>query len=146
MELEKIIAEAVGVRGRRSKAVERHYWDLINKFGGELALLLDADDKELGRAVPSNIAGSHSPRPRGQKLNISPGYDGAYGVIKIFKDDEVIEGRKKTNNRCYFNKQKLPKNYGEFLKPLIFFLPPFFLAVFFAAFFLAAMCITSFSF
>ena len=38
VELEKIIAEAVGVQGRRSKAVAKHYWNLINKFRGELPL------------------------------------------------------------------------------------------------------------
>ena len=93
VELEKIIAEAVGVRGRRSKAVEEHYWNLINKFGGELPLLLDAEEKELNQAVPANIAEAIR-RVRAQKMEITPGYDGEYGVIKIFKDNEVIAGRK----------------------------------------------------
>lgn len=97
VELEKIIAEAIGVRGRQSKAVAKHYWDMINKFGEELPLLLDAEEKELGRAMPANIAEAIR-RVRAQKLQISPGYDGEYGVIKIFKDDELIAGRK--------NKQK----------------------------------------
>ncbi|TAN58508.1 DNA helicase UvrD [Patescibacteria group bacterium] len=93
VELEKIIAEAVGVRGRRSKAVERHYWDLINKFGGELPLLLDAEEKELNQAVPANIVEAIR-RVRSQELQISPGYDGEYGIVKIFKDNETITGRK----------------------------------------------------
>src|SRR3990170_6572353 len=93
VELEKIIAEAVGVRGRRSKAVEEHYWNLINKFGGELPLLLDAEEKELNQAAPANIAEAIR-RVLAQEMEITPGYDGEYGVIKIFKDNEVIAGRK----------------------------------------------------
>lgn len=100
VELEKIIAEAVGVRGRRSKAVEKHYWNLINKFGGELPLLLDADEKELSRAIPANIAEAIH-RVRAQELQISPGFDGEYGVIKIFKDNEVIEGRKSQQSMLF---------------------------------------------
>ena len=93
VELEKIIAEAVGVRGRRSKAVAKHYWDLINKFGGELPLLLNAEENELRRVASAGITEAIR-RVRAQELQISPGYDGEYGVIKIFKDNEAITGRK----------------------------------------------------
>ena len=113
VELEKIIAEAVGVRGRRSKAVEEHYWNLINKFGGELPLLLDAEEKELNQAVPANIAEAIR-RVRAQKMEITPGYDGEYGVIKIFKDDEAITGRKINNQYCFKKNKNSPKIMGSF--------------------------------
>ena len=93
VELEKIIAEAVGVRGRRSKAVAKHYWDLINKFGGELPLLLNAEENELRQVASTGITEAIR-RVRAQELQISPGYDGLYGTVKIFKDNEKIEGRK----------------------------------------------------
>ena len=93
VELEKIIAEAVGVRGRRSKAVAKHYWDLINKFGGELPLLLNAEENELRQVASAGITEAIR-RVRAQELQISPGYDGLYGTVKIFKDNEKIEGRK----------------------------------------------------
>ena len=93
VELEKIIAEAVGVQGRRSKAVAKHYWNLINKFRGELPLLLDAEEKELNQTAPANIAEAIR-RVRAQELQISPGYDGLYGAIKIFKDGETTAGKK----------------------------------------------------
>lgn len=83
IELEKIIAEAMNVRGRNSKIVQKYYWPLINNVGGELPVLLDTalDDIKL---FSDKIAEAIR-RVRDKKINIKGGYDGAYGEVSIFK-------------------------------------------------------------
>ncbi|MFH1772579.1 MAG: endonuclease Q family protein [Candidatus Omnitrophota bacterium] len=90
--LDEIIAEAKGL-GKQSKAVSKTYLDLVYAFGSEFNILINAGEKELFSKAPEQIAEGIK-RIRNKELNIIPGYDGEYGIIKIFDKEE-----KKTNEQ-----------------------------------------------
>lgn len=87
VELDKIIAEALGVKSRRAKSVQAEYEKMIRLAGPELPLLLDKPLEELARfALPEIVEGLR--RVRGGELVIEPGFDGQYGAVKIFSEQE----------------------------------------------------------
>jgi uncharacterized protein (TIGR00375 family) len=80
--LEEIIAETLGV-GKASKKVQALYFDMIAKLGPELPILMDVPLTDIQVAGGDRLAEAVR-RVRAGKVSIEPGYDGAYGVIKIF--------------------------------------------------------------
>lgn len=84
--LEEIIAEAKGM-GVASKAVREEYKNLIKRLGSEFKILLEISPEQIERASSAEIAEGVS-RVRRGKVSIEPGYDGEFGRIKIFKDEE----------------------------------------------------------
>lgn len=86
--LEEIITEAFGVRSK-TKKVDAVYQKLCAGLGGELPLLLEADIAEIARFSDNRVAEGVR-RVREGMLEIAPGYDGEYGTIRIFGEDEVI--------------------------------------------------------
>jgi len=84
--LDEIVAEAKGV-GKASKQVQKEYMNLINTFGSEFNILVNVEEKELFANAPERIAQGIK-KVREKKLNILPGYDGEYGTIKIFGEEE----------------------------------------------------------
>ena len=80
--LEEIIAEALGV-GKVSKKVQALYFDMIQKLGPELPLLMAVSLKHIQTAAGDKVAEAVR-RVRTGQVTIAPGYDGVYGVIKIF--------------------------------------------------------------
>jgi len=87
VELDKIIAEAMGVKSRSSKKVIAAYNDIVSQIGTELRILLDEPLESMADKVPSRILEGIR-RVRAGELIVEPGYDGEYGRIKIFKDSE----------------------------------------------------------
>ena len=87
--LEEIIAEAFGV-GENTKQVKKEYEKLIKTFGNELKILMEINEKELKQIADPRVAEGVK-RVREGKVKIRPGYDGEYGEIKIFNDDEREE-------------------------------------------------------
>lgn len=85
--LDKIIGDALQV-GERSKAVAKEYEGLIQKFGTELSVLLDASESNLKSAADPKIAEGIL-RVREGRVKVIPGYDGEYGKISIFGDEEL---------------------------------------------------------
>jgi uncharacterized protein (TIGR00375 family) len=79
IELDKIIAQVLGVKSRKSVKVKKEYNRLISEFGSELNILMKVDLKEI---TPTNLSSAIAKVRQGQ-LTISPGYDGVYGQIKI---------------------------------------------------------------
>lgn len=85
--LDEIIAEAKGV-GKESQGVEREYRGLIAKFGNEFEILLNATEKDIRDNISERIAEGIL-RVRKGKVNIRPGFDGEYGKINIFSEEDV---------------------------------------------------------
>ncbi len=84
--LEEIIAEAKGLT-KSSVSVEREYRSLISKFGSEFEILLNAKDEDLKENISERIANGII-RVRQGKVNIRPGFDGEYGKINIFAQED----------------------------------------------------------
>ncbi|MFH0853365.1 MAG: endonuclease Q family protein [bacterium] len=87
VELDKVIAQSLGVKGRATKAVEAEYWSLVSKGGGELSVLLQTTEDELNK-MTSPVIVEGIMRLRRKQVEIIPGYDGEYGRINIFTDKE----------------------------------------------------------
>jgi len=84
--LDEIIAEARGV-GKTSIAVERDYQGYVSKFGTEFDILFRLPKEDLLKGLPSRVAEGIL-RVREGKVNIKAGFDGEYGKISIFGEDE----------------------------------------------------------
>ncbi len=84
--LDEIIAEGFGL-GTASKKVKEEYKSLIQKFGSEFNILVDAPKLELEKSIrPEVVEGIM--RVREGRLKIEPGYDGEYGKVRIFEEGE----------------------------------------------------------
>ncbi len=84
--LDEIIAEAKGV-DKKSKSVEREYLALVTEFESEYNILVNLDEKVLDSHLPERIAEGIK-RVRKRQLTILPGFDGEYGKISIFSEEE----------------------------------------------------------
>ncbi len=92
VELDKIIADALGIRGRKSKAVDKYYWKIISSLGSEFNVLLKVPIKKIEEIAGKNIAEGIS-RIRNGQVDVKPGYDGEYGRINIFKNTEIASSQ-----------------------------------------------------
>jgi len=84
--LPEIIGEAIGV-GKKSKAVDLQYQQLITAGKNEFNILLDMAIDDVREITTPRIAEAIN-RMRHKKLHILPGYDGVYGTVTIFEDNE----------------------------------------------------------
>jgi uncharacterized protein (TIGR00375 family) len=86
IQLVDILSEVLRV-GPASKKVKQTYQAVLNKLGSEFDILhtLDIDAIEQA-AVP--LLGEAVARMRRKEINIIPGYDGEYGRIRIFNEQE----------------------------------------------------------
>ena len=91
--LQEIISEINGV-GPSSKSVVYEYERLINTFGSELAILQDVPVDEISKS--STLLGEAVSRLRQGKVIKHAGYDGEYGVIRLFEENEL--GKKNAIN------------------------------------------------
>jgi ATP-dependent DNA helicase UvrD/PcrA len=84
--LPEILSEIVA-SGPASKAVEQSYHKLISSLGPELPLLQSVPLEDVGRA--SSLFGEAIKRLRAGKVVREAGYDGEYGVIRLFQEGEL---------------------------------------------------------
>lgn len=84
--LEEIIADALGV-GRDTVAVRMKYDVLVKAFDGEFNVLLSAPIDDIKQQTDERIAIGIDKMRRGD-ITVLPGYDGVFGTIKIFSDEE----------------------------------------------------------
>ena len=76
--------------GVNTKRVKRIYDKLIQEIGSELFILLEASTEKLQAVAGAAVARAIDFARRGD-IFIKPGYDGVFGVVKIFKDGESSE-------------------------------------------------------
>ena len=97
--LAEIIAACLNVKGE-SKLYSGRVWEmsmkLINKFGSEFNVLLNAPLNELKEVVPDKIAEAII-RVREGKVTIKPGYDGVYGQLILEELDKAVKPRGQTS-------------------------------------------------
>lgn len=92
VELDKIIAESLGIKSRSSAKVQLEYRNTIKLFGNEMRVLIDEPIENLEKQIAPRIAEGIK-RVRNGELIIEPGFDGQYGTVKIFS--EQVELQKK---------------------------------------------------
>jgi DNA helicase-2/ATP-dependent DNA helicase PcrA len=84
--LPEVLGEILGV-GPNSKKVMRQYGRTISRFGSEFNLLLYTELEEISRQSP--ILGEAVGRIRRGQVVRKPGFDGEYGVIRVFAEGEL---------------------------------------------------------
>lgn len=84
--LQEIIAEAIGspIASPKTQAL---YLRLTEQFGGEFKVLLEASTGEISGAAGERVAMGVD-KVRRRDIVIDPGYDGVFGVVKIWKEGE----------------------------------------------------------
>jgi uncharacterized protein (TIGR00375 family) len=87
--LKTIVAEALGV-GEVSKKVKASYDNLINNFPSEFEILLDTPIDDIKKVAGEHLAEGIR-RARMGEVNITPGFDGVFGKVKIFSPTEKQE-------------------------------------------------------
>lgn len=85
----QIVAEALKSTPTSQKVLNE-YKKLVNNLGGEIKVLTKAEISEVSRLAGPKIAEGVDRMRKGQ-LVIDPGYDGVYGVVKIWPDGETME-------------------------------------------------------
>src|SRR5882672_1735737 len=85
--LPEILAELTD-SGVATRTVERGYDQAITKLGPELAILQSLPIEDIARAGNSLLAEAITRLRAGQVIR-DPGYDGEYGVIHLFEENEL---------------------------------------------------------
>lgn len=85
--LSEILAEIEGV-GENSKKVEARYLQVLQKLGPELGILLEVPIDEIEKKTGPTLAEAIR-RMRNREVIIQEGYDGEYGVVKVFRPGEM---------------------------------------------------------
>lgn len=84
--LPEVLAEVLGA-GPGSKGVRRLYDQLLAKLGPELTILQDAPLEDLERLGGARLSEAIRRMRRGE-VQIDAGYDGEFGIIKLFETSE----------------------------------------------------------
>jgi uncharacterized protein (TIGR00375 family) len=81
-----ILSEIFAV-GPGSKKVQKSYEQIIHQIGPEFSILHTMDPATLeGCGIP--LLGPAIQRMRAKEVSVSPGYDGVFGKVKLFSDQE----------------------------------------------------------
>ncbi|MCP3874872.1 MAG: UvrD-helicase domain-containing protein, partial [Desulfobacteraceae bacterium] len=84
--LDDLLSEILKV-GPKSKKVTRTYHGLLEKLGPEFDILHRIKQEVIEKAgIP--LLGEAITRMREKRVNFSPGFDGEFGKVKIFNDEE----------------------------------------------------------
>jgi uncharacterized protein (TIGR00375 family) len=84
--LVEIIADTVK-KGWATKTVQNIYNPLIEKLGSEFNILINSTLSDIEKASSKQIAEAIDRVRRGD-IFIKPGYDGEFGIVKVFSDNE----------------------------------------------------------
>ncbi len=84
--LKELLAEIEGV-GPASKKIEKQYMNILSKAGSEFNLLLHYDIDKV-KSITGEMLAEAIRRMRNREVFIKEGFDGEFGVIKVFGDGE----------------------------------------------------------
>jgi uncharacterized protein (TIGR00375 family) len=84
--LDEIIADAKGV-AKTSLSVTRDYQGYLARLGTEFDILLKKSEEELKASLPARVVEGIL-KVRQGKVNIQAGFDGEYGIISIFGEED----------------------------------------------------------
>ena len=87
LQLHQVLGEVLGV-GPKSKTVDGQLATLVAALGSELSILMDVPLDEIGKVGGELLQEAIGRLRHGQVLR-TPGYDGEYGVIRLFADGEL---------------------------------------------------------
>jgi len=87
VQLPEILGEIAGV-GAKSKSVMRQASAMVDRFGPELSILGDVPLEALASRAPSIVVEAIARLRRGE-VRREAGYDGVYGVIRLFEASEL---------------------------------------------------------
>lgn len=91
--LPEVIAACLGYSAA-SKKVQNQYFELLRGLGSEFDILREVPLEDIRKSSDPMIAEGVS-RLRKGKVERIPGYDGEYGIIKLFDPDEISTGKKR---------------------------------------------------
>ena len=85
--LQQVLSETLGV-GVNTKRVRTAYMTLVETFGNEMRVLIDAPAAELADSLPTHgdRLAEGIERVRSGNIHIEPGFDGQFGVVKVWPD------------------------------------------------------------
>lgn len=113
--LPEILSEIMRV-GSSSKSVVAAYEDLIKKLGSELDILQTIPIEDISKAY-SSLLGEGISRLRQGKVIRQAGFDGEYGIIRLFNDSELEKSKLGSllfDIKTPEKKQKLKTHVEEF--------------------------------
>lgn len=108
--LDEIISEITGT-GAKTKRVLQCLNTAVEKLGSEFDILRNISIDEI-KASGVPLLGEAIQRVREKKVNIEPGYDGEFGKIQLFTDEEKEELR---NQKLFFLLQNSNTSQSETL-------------------------------
>lgn len=82
--LPEVLAELRGVKGTAGRAVGEEYERLVRALGSEFAILRSVPLERI-REVSPGLAHAVE-RMRRREVYLEPGYDGVFGVVRVFRD------------------------------------------------------------
>jgi superfamily I DNA/RNA helicase len=98
--------------GAKSKTVETQMKGLVNELGSELSILREVPVDDIAKAG-GDLLGEAIERLRRKQVQRIPGYDGEYGVIRIFEPEELeTEATLFDVPRALPKQRKEPENRG----------------------------------
>lgn len=118
--LKEILGELEGV-GPHSKKVDARYMELLKKGQPELDILLDTPLDEIQTCGGAELSEAIR-RMRNREIHVQEGYDGEYGVIKVFGENETPGA---VNHQVLFKELELEKPVSQRRKMIPFDLEEF---------------------
>ncbi len=85
--LHEILAEIMNT-GPSTKAVASRYREIVGRFGNEFTFLLESPLEEIQNET-DGLTEEAVRRMRNGKVNPQPGYDGQFGIIRVFNQGEL---------------------------------------------------------
>lgn len=99
VQLPQVVGELIGV-GPKSKAVEAWVARLVDRFGPELRILQDVPPADVAAVGPPGIDEALR-RLRAGEVVLAGGYDGEYGVVRLFEPKELVDLRPGTSQGLF---------------------------------------------